>query len=97
MHGAVGEDGTIRGILEVRQIPYTHSGVLASALAPEKDPAKTNMAAAGIPVDHGVTVPRVEASRRHILPPPYVVNRSTRGCPSVSSSPRKSAHIRHNC
>jgi D-alanine-D-alanine ligase len=73
LHGPVGEDGTIQGILEVLQIPYTHSGVLASALALEKDLAKIVMAAAGVPVAHGVTVPRLEASRRHILPPPYVV------------------------
>jgi D-alanine-D-alanine ligase len=73
LHGPVGEDGTIQGILEVLQIPYTHSGVLASALALEKDLAKTIMAAAGVPVAHGVTVPRLEAARHHILPPPYVV------------------------
>lgn len=73
LHGPVGEDGTIQGILEVLQIPYTHSGVLASALALEKDLAKTIMAAAGVPVAHGVTVPRLEAARHHVLAPPYVV------------------------
>ncbi len=53
LHGRVGEDGTIQGILEVLRIPYTHSGVLASALAMQKDKAKVVMAAAGIPVAHG--------------------------------------------
>jgi D-alanine-D-alanine ligase len=72
LHGRVGEDGTIQGILEVLQIPYTHSGVLASALAMQKDRAKVIMAAAGVPVAQGVTVNRREAARRHVLPPPYV-------------------------
>ena len=50
LHGKVGEDGTIQGILEVLQIPYTHSGVLASSLAMQKDRAKAVMKAAGVPV-----------------------------------------------
>ena len=73
LHGRVGEDGTIQGVLEVLRIPYTHSGVLASALAMEKDLAKIVMKAAGVPVAHGVTVNRHEAAKRHILPPPYVL------------------------
>ena len=74
LHGPVGEDGTIQGVLEVLRIPYTHSGVLASALATEKDLAKIVMQAAGVPVAHGVTVDRLEAARRHVLEPPYVLN-----------------------
>jgi D-alanine-D-alanine ligase len=50
LHGPFGEDGTIQGILEVLGLPYTHSGVLASALAMRKDRAKIIMAAAGVPV-----------------------------------------------
>ncbi|MDJ1158608.1 D-alanine--D-alanine ligase [Chelatococcus sp. SYSU_G07232] len=73
LHGRVGEDGTIQGILEVLRIPYTHSGVLASALAMQKDKAKLVMAAAGVPVADGVTVHRREAAKRHVLPPPYVL------------------------
>ncbi len=73
LHGRVGEDGTMQGILEVLRIPYTHSGVLASALAMQKDKAKLVMAAAGVPVAHGVTVDRHEAARHHPLPPPYVI------------------------
>jgi D-alanine-D-alanine ligase len=73
LHGRVGEDGTIQGVLEILRIPYTHSGVLASALAMEKDLAKTVMRAAGVPVADGVTVDRHEAARRHVLAPPYVL------------------------
>ena len=73
LHGRVGEDGTIQGILEVMRIPYTHSGVLASALAMQKDMAKLVMAAAGVPVAQGLVVDRFEAARRHLMAPPYVV------------------------
>src|SRR5918993_2077677 len=54
LHGRVGEDGTIQGLLEILRIPYTHSGVLASALAMHKDRAKVVMQAAGVPVPDGV-------------------------------------------
>ena len=73
LHGRFGEDGIVQGILEMLQIPYTHSGVLASALAMQKDRAKAVMAAAGVPVAQGVTVSRFVAAQSHQLPPPYVV------------------------
>ncbi len=73
LHGRVGEDGTVQGILEVLRIPYTHSGVLASALAMQKDKAKLIMAAAGVPVAQGRVVDRFEAAKHHVLPPPYVL------------------------
>lgn len=73
LHGRFGEDGTIQGILEVLHIPYTHSGVLASALAMRKDVAKVVMAAAGIKVAPGRTISRFEAGRSHVLEPPYVL------------------------
>ena len=73
LHGKVGEDGTIQGILEVLQIPYTHSGVLASALAMNKQQAKIVMAAAGIPVAEGRVVSRFEAAKTHVMSPPYVL------------------------
>lgn len=79
LHGRVGEDGTVQGILEVLRIPYTHSGVLASALAMQKDKAKLVMAAAGVPVAHGITVSRFEAAERHVLPPPYVLKPVNQG------------------
>jgi D-alanine-D-alanine ligase len=73
LHGRVGEDGTIQGVLEILRIPYTHSGVLASALAMQKDLAKIVLEAAGIPVPFGIMVDRHEAARRHVLEPPYVL------------------------
>ncbi len=73
LHGRVGEDGTIQGVLEILRIPYTHSGVLASALAMEKDLAKIVLRAAGVPVADGIIVDRHEAARRHVLEPPYVL------------------------
>src|ERR1700692_3402462 len=67
LRGRVGEDGTIQGVLEILRIPYTHSGVLASALAMQKDLAKTVLSAAGIPVAEGVMVDRREAAQRPVL------------------------------
>lgn len=73
LHGPFGEDGTIQGVLEFLGIPYTHSGVLASALAMNKEKAKVLFAAAGIPLaDHRI-VNRLEAAREHVMPPPYVL------------------------
>ena len=79
LHGPFGEDGRIQGLLELLQLPYTHSGVLASALAMKKDAAKVVLAAAGVPVPDGVTVHRIEAAKRHVLPPPYVVKPVSEG------------------
>ena len=79
LHGLGGEDGTIQGVLEILRIPYTHSGVLASALAMQKDLAKTVLAAAGVPVAHGSSIDRREAARRHALEPPYVLKPVSEG------------------
>ena len=73
LHGKGGEDGTIQGILETLQIPYTHSGVLTSALAMHKGKAKLVFAEAGIPVAEDRIVPRLEAAKSHVMPPPYVI------------------------
>ncbi len=73
LHGRPGEDGTLQGLLEVLGLPYSHSGVLASALAMQKDLAKALMTAAGIPVPKGVVASRHEAAKSHLLPKPYVV------------------------
>jgi D-alanine-D-alanine ligase len=73
LHGRPGEDGAIQGLLEILAIPYTHSGVLASALAMQKDRAKIVMAAAGVPVPQGRVVSRSEAAKAHALPRPYVI------------------------
>jgi len=73
LHGRFGEDGTIQGILEILRLPYTHSGVLASALAINKAKAKIVMAAAGVPVATGKVVSRFAAAKAHVLAPPYVL------------------------
>jgi len=73
LHGRPGEDGTLQGVLEVLGIPYSHSGVLASALAMHKGYAKAIFRAAGIPVADDVTASRFEAAKRHLMTPPYVV------------------------
>ncbi|MCU0830745.1 MAG: D-alanine--D-alanine ligase [Rhizobiaceae bacterium] len=73
LHGPMGEDGSIQGILEFMQIPYTHSGLLASALAMNKDQAKIVAAAAGVPVAEARVMNRADIGREHPLPPPYVI------------------------
>lgn len=73
LHGRYGEDGTIQGLLEFLRIPYTHSGVLASALAMDKHQAKIMFKAAGIPVTDHVVASRAEVGRAHVMAPPYVV------------------------
>jgi len=73
LHGRFGEDGCVQGVLECLAIPYTHSGVLASALAMHKERAKDVMRPAGVPVADAEVVTRREALSRHVLPPPYVV------------------------
>ena len=73
LHGRPGEDGTLQGMLEVIGIPYTHSGVLASAMAMQKDVAKAIFRSADVPVADGLVASRFEAGRKHLLPPPYVV------------------------
>lgn len=72
LHGPWGEDGTVQGLLEIMGIPYTHSGVLASSLAMQKDRAKVVMAAAGVAVPEGVTVSRFDLAKAHPMAPPYV-------------------------
>jgi D-alanine-D-alanine ligase len=73
LHGPFGEDGCLQGLLEILGIPYSHSGVLGSSLAMQKDIAKSVMAAAGIPVAPGVTLPRAEVAKKHVMPTPYVI------------------------
>ena len=73
LHGRFGEDGIIQGILEMLRIPYTHSGVLASALAMRKDRAKEFFRGANIPVAEGVTTDRLTAAKSHVMAPPYVL------------------------
>jgi D-alanine-D-alanine ligase len=73
LHGKWGEDGCMSAILETMKIPYSHSGVLASALAMNKEKSKTIFRAAGIPVANSRIVPLEEAAGNHPLPLPYVL------------------------
>ena len=73
LHGPYGEDGLIQGVLEYLHIPYTHSGVLASALAMDKIKAKKIAKTAGIPLAQSMIVTREEAAKEHPMKPPYVI------------------------
>lgn len=79
LHGRWGEDGCVQGLLEWLRIPYTHSGVLASALAMDKSRAKDAFRAAGLPVVESVLAPKAEVMARHVLPAPYVVKPNNEG------------------
>lgn len=79
LHGRWGEDGCVQGLLEVMGLPYTHSGVLASALAMDKIRAKDAFAAAGLPVAAGRLASRAEIAAGHPMPPPYVVKPCNEG------------------
>jgi D-alanine-D-alanine ligase len=79
LHGAWGEDGCVQGVLETLAIPYTHSGLLASALAMDKAKSKAVLAAAGVAVPGGGLFNRFEAARAHVMEPPYVVKPNAEG------------------
>ena len=79
LHGRWGEDGCVQGLLELMEIPYTHSGVLASALAMHKERAKAVFRAAGLPLAKGVVVDRRKAGESHVMDPPYVIKPVNQG------------------
>lgn len=79
LHGRWGEDGCVQGLLEWMRIPYTHSGVLASALAMDKQRAKEAFRQAGLPVAPSLLVSRQEVEARHVMAPPYVVKPNDEG------------------
>ncbi|MBP7648625.1 MAG: D-alanine--D-alanine ligase [Phenylobacterium sp.] len=79
LHGEWGEDGCVQGVLETLNLPYTHSGVLASALAMDKAKSKAVLAAAGVTVPGGGLFNRFEAAAEHVMPPPYVVKPNAEG------------------
>ena len=62
LHGRFGEDGTVQGLLELMRLPYTHSGVLASALAMHKERTKDIYRAAGLPVVKSILADRKDAA-----------------------------------
>ncbi|MEM1382267.1 MAG: D-alanine--D-alanine ligase [Pseudomonadota bacterium] len=73
LHGRWGEDGCVQGILEWMGLPYTHSGVLASALAMDKTRTKAIYQSNGLPTAEGMLVPRDDVAKGHPMAPPYVV------------------------
>ena len=79
LHGPWGEDGCVQGVLEVLGVPYTHSGVLASAMAMDKDKSKAVLKAAGVPVPGGGLFDRHEVAQRHVIEPPDVVKPNAEG------------------
>jgi len=79
LHGRGGEDGTVQGVLELLRIPYTHSGVLASAVAMDKPMAKAIFAKAGLPLAEGVVVPKTQLGVADPLPAPFVVKPTNEG------------------
>ena len=79
LHGRWGEDGCVQGLLEWLQIPYTHSGVLASALAMDKERSKAAYRSVELPVVHSVLADRDDVRRRHVISPPYVVKPNNEG------------------
>lgn len=79
LHGRWGEDGCVQGILEWLHIPYTHSGVLASALAMDKTRSKAVFAALGIPVVQSGLFSKAQIMAGHVMKPPYVVKPNNEG------------------
>ncbi len=79
LHGRWGEDGCVQGLLEWLRIPYTHSGVLASALAMDKERAKATYRMAGLPVVPSLLTSAEVARREHPMPAPYVVKPHNEG------------------
>ena len=73
LHGRWGEDGCVQGMLEWLKIPYTHSGVLASSLAMDKQRTKEAYAAAGLPFVQSVLATQADIEAAHMMAPPYVV------------------------
>ena len=73
LHGRWGEDGCVQGLLEWMRVPYTHSGVLASAVAMDKERTKTAYVAAGLPVVPSLLASADAVRAAHVMDPPYVV------------------------
>ncbi len=73
LHGIGGEDGVVQGVLEMMDIPYTHSNVLSSALAMDKKLTKTLVKEIGIPLAEDKIVDKEDLNLGHPLPLPYVL------------------------
>ena len=79
LHGRWGEDGCVQGVLEWLRLPYTHSGVLASALAMDKERSKDVYRAVGLPVVESLLSPKSQVMAGHVMTPPYVVKPNNEG------------------
>ena len=79
LHGQWGEDGCVQGLLEMMEIPYTHSGVLASSLAMDKQRAKVILEEGGVPTPYGKIVTREEAAAGQVMAAPYVIKPNAQG------------------
>ena len=79
LHGRWGEDGCVQGLLEWLRIPYTHSGVLSSALAMDKEKSKDAYRTEGLPVVQSLLAGRAEIEAAHLMTPPYVVKPNSEG------------------
>jgi D-alanine-D-alanine ligase len=79
LHGEYGEDGRTQGVLDYLKLPYTHSGMLASAIAMDKDKSKAVFAQAGLPLANGKLMHRLDAAKAHPMPAPYVVKPNAHG------------------
>ncbi len=93
LHGRVGEDGCIQGLLDMMALPYTHSGRMASAMAMDKPMAKKIFASVGIPVAEEAVVPRRVAESQDVIPRPYVLKPVNEG----SSVGVKIVRVGDNC
>jgi D-alanine-D-alanine ligase len=79
LHGRWGEDGCVQGLLEWMRLPYTHSGVLSSALAMDKTRTKAVYRDHGLPVAESLIRSKAEVTQRHVMAPPYVVKPNNEG------------------
>ena len=79
LHGRWGEDGCVQGVLEWLGLPYTHSGVLASALAMDKQRSKDVYRRHGLPVVDSILAPKDDVRARHLMVLPYVVKPNSEG------------------
>jgi D-alanine-D-alanine ligase len=93
LHGRYGEDGCIQGVLEVAGLPYTHSGVLASAIAMDKEMAKRVFEAVGLRMPEGKIVHRSVFASGHPMPQPYVVKPIAEGSSVGVTIVREGANI----
>lgn len=73
LHGRLCEDGVVQGVLEWLRLPYTHSGVLASAMAMNKQRSKDVYRAHGLPFVDSILATKAQIQADHVMTPPYVV------------------------